>query len=96
MESPQRWHQVHFDLYEGVVAILIVMVLFGGYFSYRYLRVEESTSSADQMPAPAAYDRDASEDEEVLTQAVAEEAIPQSNPFSDTNPLSSVYENPFE
>jgi len=86
------------DRYEILVIAAIALVLVGGFFSYRYLRIEESSSSASKAtptPEAAADTAVAEQVSDGLVENPAEE-IPETNPFAGTNPFEEAYENPFE
>ncbi len=89
--SPKSWHQRHVDLYEGIIVILIGVVIFGGYFSWKYWRLDESLSSADKIYAPAASDDRTIQAELEISAEQAIEA-PRTNPFTNIN-LSASVEN---
>jgi len=89
MESSQSWHQRHVDLYEGIIVILIGVVIFGGYLSWKYWRLEESSSLADKISAPAASD-DRTIQAELEISAEQAVAASRTNLFDDTNLPASV------
>jgi hypothetical protein len=81
-------YKKHLDTYEIVITVFIGLVIFGGFVSWKYFRVEEKSSLANDTPQ-AAYQ------ESTPTPTPSPTETPRTNPFENTNPFANQYENPF-
>ncbi|MBX4211393.1 MAG: hypothetical protein KW806_01165 [Candidatus Yanofskybacteria bacterium] len=83
---PEGGNDKKIILVEVSVAIFVLMAIFGLWYfrnTPQQVKLDTSSSSASNKAAPLHLSGD--------------KQISESNPFqTDTNPLSNIYENPFE